>query len=148
MNTDQHGLRHQDLTETIIRVFYEVYNELGHGFLESVYESAMEIALKQAGLHAARQVRLPVHFRGHQCGEFVADLLVNDRVFIELKAASALDSAHVAQGLNQLKASRIEVCLVMNFGQRPDFKRLIFTNERKGLARAAPSASASDPSYP
>jgi GxxExxY protein len=131
MDTDKHGLIHQVLTERIIKVFYDVYNELGHGFLESVYEGAMEIALQEAGLEVQRQVRLKVTFRGRDVGEFVADLLVNGAVFVELKAVSALDSAHTAQALNQLRASPIEVGLLMNFGQRAEFKRLLFTNDRK-----------------
>lgn len=138
MNTDKHGLMQEVLTDRIIKVFYDVYNELGHGFLESVYEAAMEIALKQSGLEVQRQVRLRVTFRGQDVGEFVADLLVNNTVFVELKAVSALDASHAAQALNQLRASHIEVGLLMNFGPRPEFKRHIFTNDRKpGLSPPA-----------
>lgn len=77
MNTDRHGLRHEDQTERIIKVFYDVYSELGHGFLESVYERAMEIALTQEGMTVQRQVRLRVMFRGQTAGEFIADMLIN-----------------------------------------------------------------------
>ena len=136
MNADGHGLKHQAHTERIIKVFYEVYNELGHGFLESVYERAMEIAMAQAGMSVQRQARLCVVFRGHQVGEFIADMIVNDCVAVELKAASHLDRAHEAQALNQLRASPIEVGLLFNFGARPEFKRLVFTNDRKAGFKA------------
>jgi GxxExxY protein len=124
-------MKHQEVTEKIIKVFYEVYNELGHGFLESVYEQAMAIALKQTGLAVSQQTPITVHFRGHLVGDFRADLLVQQTVIVELKSARAIESAHEAQLLNYLRATEIEVGLVMNFGPKPEFKRLIFDNERK-----------------
>src|SRR3954464_13894989 len=90
-------LRDGDLTEQIIGIFYSVYNELGHGFLEPVYQRSMAIALQSAGLNAVRELPVPVWFRGHDVGNFKADLLVNDRILLELKAASAIDRAHEAQ---------------------------------------------------
>ena len=86
-NAEERGLKHRELTEKIIGVFYEVYNELGHGFLESVYEEAMAVALPQAGLKLERQVPLRVTFRGAVVGDFRADLLVENAVLLELKAA-------------------------------------------------------------
>jgi GxxExxY protein len=131
MNADTRGLKHKELTETIIGVFFEVYNELGHGFLESVYEKAFEIALSAKGLDVRRQIQVPVWFRGHRVGDFVADVLVNQLVLLELKAARALDSSHEAQILNYLRATEIEVGLLFNFGVKPEFRRLAFDNSRK-----------------
>lgn len=106
MNADTCGLRHKELTETIIGVFYEVYNELGHGFLESVYEKAFEIALAAKGLEVLRQIEVPVWFRGQKVGNFVADVLVNKSVLLELKAVRMLDSAHDAQMLELSSSHR------------------------------------------
>ena len=131
MNADRRGLRHKELTETIIGVFFEVYNELGHGFLESVYERAFEIALTAKGINVLRQIQIPVSFRGQSVGDFVADMLVERSVLLELKAARTLDSAHEAQLLNYLRATEIEVGLLFNFGIKPDFRRLAFDNSRK-----------------
>ncbi|HZI46275.1 MAG TPA: GxxExxY protein [Pyrinomonadaceae bacterium] len=131
MNADKRGLKHKELTETIIGVFYEVYNELGHGFLESVYERAFELALISENLDVLRQIDVPVWFRGQKVGDFVADVLVNKSVLLELKAARTLDSAHEAQMLNYLRATDIEVGLLFNFGIKPEFRRLVFENSRK-----------------
>ncbi|MCE9560960.1 MAG: GxxExxY protein [Planctomycetes bacterium] len=122
---------HRDITERIIGVFYEVYNELGFGFLESVYENAMVLALRAIGLKAEQQLKLPVFFRGHPVGEFIADIVVADVVILELKAADTLISSHESQLLNYLKATPIEVGLLLNFGPKPRLKRLGFSNERK-----------------
>src|SRR5258705_2459759 len=102
MNTDEHGFKHGDITQKIIRVFYEVYNELGHGLLESVYEKSLEVALNSMGLKVRRQIEIPVWFRGHQVGDFSADMLVEGCVLIELKAAPTFDSAPIARLLNTL----------------------------------------------
>ena len=134
-------LKHRDLTEQIIGIFFDVYNELGHGFLESVYQEALAIALLESGLRVQRQISIPVWFRGHQIGEFRADLLVNDAVLIELKTARALESTHQAQLMHYLKATPIEVGLLLNFGPKPEFRRLVFENERK-MIRVDPHESA------
>jgi GxxExxY protein len=126
------NFKHRELTQRIIGVFYEVYNELGHGFLESVYENAMAIALREAGLAAFQQAPVTVRFRGEIVGDFRADLLVDAAVIVELKAVSAIDPAHEAQLLNYLRATDIEVGLLLNFGPKPQFRRLAFSNERKG----------------
>src|SRR3954464_15983032 len=97
INADERGLKHRHLTESIIGIFYEVYNELGHGFLESVYECALSVALEQADLRITRQAPMAVWFRSINVGEFRADLIVNDSVIIEIKAARALEPAHEAQ---------------------------------------------------
>ncbi|VTR95025.1 Uncharacterized protein OS=Granulicella tundricola (strain ATCC BAA-1859 / DSM 23138 / MP5ACTX9) GN=AciX9_3732 PE=4 SV=1: PDDEXK_3 [Gemmata massiliana] len=124
-------LRHGEITEKIIGVFFEVYNELGFGFLESVYHKAMLHVLADAGLRAETQVHLPVFFRGHLVGDFFADIFVERAVILELKAADELDPAHNSQLLNYLKASPAEVGMLLNFGPKPRFKRLVFDNERK-----------------
>jgi GxxExxY protein len=109
MDIDKHGFKHSEITEKIIRAFYEVYNELGHGFLESVYERSLEIALNSLGLKVCRQIQVPVWFRGQPVGDFTADMLIEGCVLLELKAARALDSSHQAQLLNYLRATEIEV---------------------------------------
>jgi GxxExxY protein len=131
---DERGLKHKDLTEKSIGVFYEVYNELGHGFLESVYEEAMSIALQQAGLGVELQVPLRVSFRGLVIAEFRPDVVVERTVILELKSAAGIDPAHEAQMLNYLRATEIEVGVIMNFGLKPQFKRFVFENSRKGSA--------------
>lgn len=128
MNTD---LKHGLITDQILRVFYEVYNELGHGFLESVYHRSLVLALESTGLKVCSRVDIPVWFRGCQVGSFIADLLVENCVLLELKAARTLDSSHRAQLMNYLKATEIEVGLLLNFGERPEFKRVIFDNLKK-----------------
>ena len=131
MNADTRGLKHKELTETIIGVFFDVYNELGHGFLESVYEKALTLALTAKGLDVLCQIDVPVWFRGHSVGEFSADMLIERKILVELKAVRTLDSAHEAQVLNYLRATEIEVGLLFNFGIKPEFKRLVYDNSRK-----------------
>jgi GxxExxY protein len=126
-------LKCADLTDKIIGVFYDVYNELGCGFLESVYEGSLVIALREAGLDVERQVPVPVWFRNYIVGEFRADLLVERKVFLELKSARVLEAAHEAQLLHYLKLTEIEVGLLLNFGSRPQFRRLLFDNQRKKI---------------
>ncbi len=124
--------KHDDLTQKVIGVFYDVYKEWGSGFLESVYREAMRIALAQAGLRAECEVAIQVFFRGNMIGTFRADLVVNGVVLVELKACETLIREHVSQTLNYLKATEIEVALLMNFGPVPRFKRLVMNNELKG----------------
>ena len=136
MNANETKLEylHPELTEKIISVFYEVYNELGYGFLESVYQRAMTIALRAQGLEISTETPLPVWFRGEQVGDFRADLVVNDRVVVELKAARTIEASHEAQVLNYLRATAMEVGLLLNFGPRLAIRRLVFSNERKKSA--------------
>jgi GxxExxY protein len=134
-------LKHHELTEKITGVFFDVYNELGHGFLESVYEQALAIALTDAGIKVQEQLPLAVWFRTHRVGDFKADMLADDKVLLELKAARTIDLAHEEQLLNYLRASDIEVGLLRNFGNKPEFKRLVFENERKKI-RVNPRQSA------
>lgn len=122
---------HHDLTEKIIGVFYDVYNELGHGFLESVYETAMVVALREKGLQVEQQVEIPVWFRSQKIGTFYADLLVEGVVIVELKAVRSIDPSHEAQLLHYLRATEIELGLLLNFGVKPEIKRKIYDNPRK-----------------
>jgi len=111
------GWLHEELTRRIIGVCFEVSNELGAGFLESVYHQALLIALRDNGLEAQSGVPIKVHFRGHEVGSFVADILVDQRVLVEVKAVRALVAEHQAQVINYLKATAIEVGLLINFGR-------------------------------
>ena len=128
---DKIVLKHKELTHNIIRVFYDVYNELGHGFLESVYQRSLAMALQASGLEARSRVKIPVWFRGRRVGQFEGDLLVNNAILLELKMARCLDLSHHAQLLNHLRATDIEVGLLLNFGVKPEFKRLLLDNARK-----------------
>ena len=124
--------KHKDITDLIIRAFYTVYNALGYGFLEKVYEQAMALELSKFGLQVVPQARIGVYYAGQQIGEYNADLLVAGCVIVELKAARALTPDHEAQLLNYLKATTCEVGLLLNFGPKPDIKRKVYDNERKG----------------
>ena len=124
-------LKHGLITDQILKVFYEVYNELGHGCLESVYHRSLVRALQSVGLNVCSRVAIPVWFRGTQVGHFEADILVEKCVLLELKATRTLDSSHRAQLLNYLRATEIEVGLLLNFGEKPEFKRVIFDNLKK-----------------
>lgn len=125
-------MKHEELTNKIIRAFYHVYNTLGYGFLEKVYENAMAIELRKMGLKVVQQARILVYYEGEEVGDHSADLLVEDVVFVELKAARVLEESHEAQLLNYLKATVIEVGLLFNFGPKPQFKRKVYDNELKG----------------
>jgi GxxExxY protein len=112
-------LKHSAVTDAIIGAFYEVYNEMGQGFLESVYREAMAHVLSTRGFRVEREKAVTVSFRQRTVGVFRTDLLVNNAVIVELKCARNLESAHEAQLLNYLKATEFEVGLLLNFGNRP-----------------------------
>ena len=142
MDGEKEKLLHAELTERIIGVYYDVYNEVGHGFLETVYRKAMQIALAEAGLLVQNEFPIPVWFRGQEVGIFRADLLVANCILLELKAVAALDRAHEAQLLHYLRATEIELGLLLNFGgTKPQFRRLVFQNENK-KTRVHPRESA------
>ena len=124
-------MKHSQVTQEVIGVFFAVYNELGPGFLESVYVESLAIALSQVGLSVERERPLTVRFRGEVVGEFRADLIVGEVVLVEAKACRTLNSLHEAQTLNYLRATSLEVGLLVNFGSRPQFRRLIYDNPRK-----------------
>ena len=131
METDK--LLHKDLTERIIKVYYNVYNTLGYGFLEKVYENALSIELKKKGLNCKRQKPITVFYENEIVGEYFADLIVNDEIIIELKACETLIKEHEIQVVNYLKATKIEVALLLNFGKTPEIKRKIYSNEFKKI---------------
>lgn len=143
MNTDKSGLKHGEVTDRVIRAYFDVYNTLGFGFLESVYEAAFEVALREMGVRVQRQAAIAVMFRGLVVGEFRTDILVEDVVVVELKACASLLAAHEAQMLNYLRATSIEVGLLFNFGPKPEFKRFTYDNARKQV-RVDPCSSAGD----
>ena len=137
---------HGVLTNSILSAFYEVHRELGHGFLESVYEHSMLIALESRGLNATRQAPVMVHFNERPVGTFYADLVLEQAVIVEVKAGQALHPMHEAQLLNYLRATSMEVGLLLHFAPKPAFRRLIFTNDRKRnlCIRGLPRPSVAD----
>jgi GxxExxY protein len=123
-DSPQGGLRYGEITEAILGCAFEVINELGAGFLESVYERALSVALQEKGFVVQCQHPIHVHFRNRIVGEFFADLFVNSKVIVELKAVKAIAPEHQAQIINYLKATKIEVGLLINFGNpKLEFKR-------------------------
>ena len=130
-------MKHEMLTEQLIGDFYALYNDLGHGFLESVYQKGYVLLLAEQGIRYQEQAPICVRYHGHDLGEFRADLVVESIVLVEFKAVSALDLAHEKQTFNYLKATDIEVALLFNFGPRPQFRRLLLDNERKFQRAAA-----------
>jgi GxxExxY protein len=142
MMNDGTKLKYVDITEAIIGSFYDVYNELGHGFLESVYRDALRVVLQSKGLSVDREKACQVTFRGQVVGVFRTDLLVQNTVIVELKCARTLDRMHEAQLLNYLKATDFEVGLLLNFGIRPQFRRMLLDNDQKKI-RGNPCQSVS-----
>ena len=140
MHADQRGLKHGELTERLIGIFFNLYNELGHGFLESVYEQAFSVVLAENNLFFQRQLALPVWFHGAQIAEFRADLLVDNKVLIELKTGRDIEPAWEKQLLNYLRATDIEVGLLFNFGPNAQFRRYVFENDRKNPRNPRESA--------
>ena len=125
-------LKHSETTEKILHAFYKkVYHRLGYGFLEKVYENAMAIELRRAGLKVEQQAKIDVYYEGEVVGEYFADLLVDNAVIVELKAARGISDENEAQLLNYLRATPYEVGLLLNFGSKADFRRKAFDNERK-----------------
>jgi GxxExxY protein len=122
---------HEELTGRIIKAFYTVYNTLGDGFLEKVYENALMIELRKSGLQADQQKKIEVFYDAQKVGDYFADILVENIVILELKAADAVAPEYEAQLINYLKATEIEVGLLLNFGPRPQVVRRILTNDRK-----------------
>ncbi|HLF46613.1 MAG TPA: GxxExxY protein [Chitinophagaceae bacterium] len=126
-------LLHKETTDKILKAFYTVYNVLGYGFLEKVYENALFIELRKLGLQVVKQQHIKVHYDGEEVGEYFADLLIEDLVIVELKAAEGIIEEHEHQLLNYLKATEKEIGLLLNFGKKPQFKRKIFQNINKNL---------------
>ena len=126
-------LIHSEITGKIIKAFFKVYNTLGYGFLEKVYENALILELEEMGLNEVKQNPIKVFYNGKEIGEYFADIIVENSVIIELKAVDKLADIHEAQLLNYLKATNIEVGLLLNFGTKAEYKRKVFNNNRKSL---------------
>jgi GxxExxY protein len=124
---------HEELTGQLIKVFYEVYNELGFGFLEKVYQNSMFYELKSRGYYVEAQKQIKVQYKGKEVGEYYSDLVVNDIVIVELKAAECIVEEFETQLINYLRGTNKEVGLLFNFGKKPEFKRKIFENKFKNL---------------
>jgi len=124
--------KHADLTGVVIGAFFKVYNTLGYGFSEKVYERALAIELKKAGLQVETQKNITVYYETNIVGDYVADMLINQAVILELKAVRQVAEEHEAQLLNYLKATTIEVGLLLNFGIKAEHKRKVYDNDRKG----------------
>jgi len=131
MNADYEDYKYKELPQKIILIFYRVYNKLGYGFLEKNYENAMMIEFRKEGIPAVSQSPIEVLYDNEIIGEYYADLLVDNKVIVEIKAVRRLADEHEAQLLNYLKATEIEVGLLLNFGPKPDIKRKAFDNLRK-----------------
>ena len=121
---------HAELTNKIISSFFKVYNTLGYGFLEKVYENALVVELKRAGLNVLQQQNIKVYYENQVVGNYFADIIA-DQVILEIKSAEGLREENKAQLINYLKATDKEVGLLLNFVRTPEFKRVIFTNDRK-----------------
>ena len=124
-------LLHKELTDQNLKAFYDVYNELGYGFLEKVYQNALYLELKSRGFHVEAQKQIKVYYKNVAVGEYYADLIVNDLIILELKATEVVVKEFEFQLINYLRATEIEIGLLLNFGAKPEFRRRIFENTRK-----------------
>lgn len=130
----------EELTGRIIKVFYKVYNQLGYGFLENIYHNAMILELVAEGLEVETERSISVYYGKHVVGSFSADLVVNQTIILELKAKETLHPAHEAQLINYLRATDLEVGLLLNFGKSPEFKRKYFSNRNKKINDCEPES--------
>ncbi len=124
-------LLHKALTDQILKTFYDVYNELGYGFLEKVYQNSLYMELKNRGFQVEAQKQIKVYYKNTAVGEYYADLIVNDLIILELKATEVIVKEFEFQLINYLRATDIEVGLLLNFGKKPEFRRKVFENNRK-----------------
>ena len=124
-------LLHNELTSLILKTYYEVYNELGYGFLEKVYQNALLIELKNKDLEVTPNKKIKVYYKGENVGDYYADIIVNDTVILELKATEYIVEVFENQLLNYLKGTDCEIGLLLNFGKKPEFRRKIYENKRK-----------------
>ena len=122
---DESELLHGEVTRRVIGAFYYVYNRLGHGFLESVYQKALANTLERTGTRVLREAPMTVEFEGVAVGDFRADLVIEDRVIVEVKAVDQLGAVHEAQLMNYLRASGVDIGLLLNFGPKATFRRLV-----------------------
>jgi len=131
IHMNKENFKHKELTDAIISIFFKVYNTLGYGFLEKIYENAMMIELRKRNIPAIAQAPIQVLYEDKVVGEYFADILADENVIIEIKAAKNLTQENEAQLLNYLKATKIEVGLLLNFGPKPEIRRKAFENSRK-----------------
>ena len=124
-------MKHEEITEQIIKAFYKVYNTLGYGFLERVYLNALLIELTEMGLKAETNKRVFVYYKDRIVGDYIADMTVEDIVICELKANESLSEENENQLINYLKATEMEVGLLLNFGRRPEIRRKVYDNDKK-----------------
>ncbi|MDP4262031.1 MAG: GxxExxY protein [Bacteroidota bacterium] len=129
------NMKHEGITEKIIQAFYKVYNTLGYGFLEKVYLNALFIELATMGFKVDKEKRILVYYFGNVVGDYNADLIVEEVVAVELKAIEFLVEENEHQLINYLKATNIEVGLLLNFGKKPQVKRKIFDNDKKPMLK-------------
>jgi GxxExxY protein len=130
-------LLHKGLTDSIIKAFYDVYNELGNGFLEKVYQNSLYLELKSRGFEVEAQQQIKVYYKSKEVGLYYADLVVNNLIILELKATEYIVEEFEWQLLNYLRGTNKEVGLLLNFGKKPEFRRKIFENNRKNLNDSA-----------
>ncbi len=128
--------KHSELTEKIIKAFYKVYNTLGYGFLEKVYENALFIELESIGFNIKKQEPIKVYYEGKEVGVYFADLIVNNTIIIELKATEYLIEENESQLINYLKATEMEVGLLLNFGKKPEVKRKVYSNNIEHIIKS------------
>ncbi len=128
MNTDNN--KHIEVTEKIIKAFNKVYNSLGYGFLEKVYENALFIEFTEMNLNVEKQKKINVYYEGKEVGEYFSDLIVDGQVIIELKTAEYLNKANEFQLINYLKATGIDIGILLNFGKKPEFKRRVYSSDK------------------
>ena len=126
-------MKYEEITEKIIQAFYKVYNTLGYGFLERVYLNALFIELVAMGYKVEKEKKILVYYFGKVVGDYNADLIVEEVIAVELKAIEALTEDNELQLINYLKATNIEVGLLLNFGKKPQVKRKIFDNDKKKM---------------
>lgn len=131
-------MQEEELTGQIIKSFYKVYNTLGYGFLEQIYHNALIIELTRAELKVETEKSIAVYYEGKILGTFSADLVIEEKVIIEIKAKERIHEAHEAQLLNYLRATEIEIGLLLNFGRSAEFKRKYFSNNNKRLLDSEP----------
>ena len=124
-------MKYEEITNKIIEAFFKVYNTLGYGFLEKVYRNALYFELMEMGLKANMEKRILVYYKTHIVGDYCADLLVEDVISCELKTSESLQEGDENQLINYLKATNIEVGLLLNFGKKPQVKRKVYDNEKK-----------------
>lgn len=133
---DKVNYKHSELSENIIKAFYKVYNTLGYGFLEKVYENALFFELESIGLNVKKQEPIKVFYEEKEVGVYFADLIVENTIIIELKATEFLCEEHESQLINYLKATEIEVGLLLNFGKKPEVKRKVYSNNIEDIIKS------------